>query len=495
MRTPSSSPFLGLIATLGAVVACNGPDDPVLRAQVPEIAVTPSALDFEGAVVPLVSEDAVRIANAGRAPLEIQARIEGDDLRPWSLPVTEATLAAGEDLPLPVRFQPATYLPFSADLVITSNDEDTPEVRVPLSGEGIAGPVPDILVDPPSMDFGTASSSQVAVIQVRNAGQAPLTLGTIAQQGSGRFRIDPDPSGTTIAPGNTLPVVVYWDPADGETGDDGILTVPSDDPDEPEVDVLLIGNGGSDLQWPQAVVDCPATTDPPGFVSLDGRDSTDPEGHLPLTYRWRLVGVPTDSTGQSTSSGYLTSPGAAVTDLFTDAVGDYQVELVVENAIGLVSAPARCTIEAIPDEDLAVELTWNTARADLDLHLARNDATLFSGADDVSYCNKRPGWGVSGTADDPELELDDRAGLGPENINLPAPADSAYTARVHYFDDKGDNIVTATVRVYIEGVQAFEASRNLSRNEVWDVARIAWPAKTVGALAVDPYDAPRRVCP
>jgi len=483
-----------LLAVL-PLLACGEPDVPQIRAQVPEIAVSPAVLDLGQAIVPLVTEADVTIANAGRADLDVTATLEGDDLRPWSLPVTTATIGAGETLPLSVRFTPPTYLDFEATLRIDSNDEDTPTVYVPLSGEGVAGPVPDIVVTPASIDFGESSVPVVEVLQVRNAGQAPLQLGTLAQTGSGRFDIDPDPSDTTIAAGNVLPVVITWTPADAETGDDGILTFSSNDPDEPEVDVLMVANGGSDVDWPQAVVDCPDTTDPPGFVTLDGSDSTDPEGFTPLTYRWSLAATPTDATGQSTSSAYLTSPGAAVTDLFTDAVGDYTVTLVVQNSVGLTSAPARCVIEAIPDEKLAVELTWNTPRADLDLHLARNGVGLFGSDDDVSYCNKRPSWGTSGTADDPELELDDRNGLGPENINLPEPAAGTYRARVHYFDDNGDDVVTATVRIYIEGEVAFEASRNLSRNQVWDVADVNWPAMTVGALASESYTAPRRICP
>lgn len=484
-----------LFAPIALLAACGSPDAPAVRALVPEAAVSPAALDFGDAVVPLVHEEAVLVTNAGRAPLEFTATLTTADARPWSLPVAAGTVAAGESLPVVVRFTPPTFLDFTATLTLTTNDEDTPTLDIPLSGVGVAGPVPDIAVDPPSLDFGTSGAPVVEVLRVRNAGQAPLVLGTIAQTGSGRFAIDPDPSGTTIAPGDLLPVVVTWTPVDAETGDDAILTLPSNDPDEPEVDVVLVGNGGSDLAWPQADIACPGTTSPPGLLSLDGRGSTDPEGNTPLTYAWTLARLPTDSTGQVVSSAYLTSPTAAVTDLFVDAVGTYEVQLAVTNAIGLTSAPDRCVIEALPDEDLVVELTWNTPRADLDLHLARNGATLFSGLDDVSYCNRRPSWGGAGSADDPSLALDDRAGFGPEQIQIPAPAPGDYLARVHYFDDNGDGVVTATVRVYVRGALAFEASRNLSRDQVWDVASVAWPAGTAGALAVEPYPAPRRTCP
>jgi hypothetical protein len=114
----------------------------------------------------------------------------------------------------------------------------------------------------------------------------------------------------------------------------------------------------------------------------------------------------------------------------------------------------------------------------------------------VSWCNRTASWGAPGTADDPRLDLDDRSGLGPENISIPSPADGTYDVRVHYFDDHGDDVVTATVRVYLAGElePALEASRNLRRNQVWDVAHIRWPEATAAPLPGDPTSTPRRTC-
>ncbi len=476
-------PWLLLLA------ACTA-DGPAVNRLLPELAVAPAAVDFGERTALLVHEETLFLTNSGRAPLEINLALEGDDA--FSIAVAEARLGAGESLPLPIVFQPATFLDYSGTLVLTSNDEDDPRVDVDLAGAGVPGPLPDILLSTQSVDFGEVDGDRTEVITVRNVGTAPLQLGTVAQAGSGAFELLSSPSNQVIAPQNELPIVVRYAPPTPD-GDSGKLTIPSDDPDESSLEVVLLGNGGADFPYPVARIDCPGPIDPPSFVPLDGSDSSDPEGHLPLTYAWRLVSVPEDLDGTAISAGYLTSPSGDTTRLWADAVGPYEVELVVTNALGVRSAPARCAVEAVPAEDLLIELTWNTPRADLDLHLARNAASLFHVPNDVSYCNRRPSWGS--IDNNPRLDLDDRGGHGPENISVQGPADGDLDVRVHYFDDAGDDVVTATVRVYIEQVLALQASKNLARDEVWEVATVRWPQKTAAARADPASPAPRRQCP
>ncbi|MCB9680220.1 MAG: choice-of-anchor D domain-containing protein [Alphaproteobacteria bacterium] len=485
-------PRTPLPLVLLAALAC-APDTPQIRAQVPEIGVAPDPLAFGDQAVPLPAEARFFVSNAGRAELTFQLALEDDADGVFVLPVTEGSVSAGDSLPMAVRFTPTTYLDYTANLVITSNDEDTPELVLAVTGTGVAAPLPDILVDPLSIDFGDVPAERTEIVTVRNTGTAPLSLGTLRQVGSPSFTLLTDPSGNTIAPGDDVPIVIRYAPTSTD-GDSGSLVVPSDDPDEAEVEVLLLGNGGADYAYPEAVIDCPGPVDPPGFVTLEGYDSFDPEGHTPLSYAWSLVAVPTDSTGAPVSSGYLTNDVSESTALWADAVGTYEVELSVTNSIGVRSAPTRCLVDAIPDEELLIELTWSTSNADLDLHLAQAGNALFSRPGDATWCNRSPSWGASGTADDPRLDLDDRAGHGPENISIDAPADGTYDVRVHYFEDQGDDVVTATVRVYVLGDLAFQASQNLSRNEVWDAARVNWPAGTVGALSAPVYAATHRQC-
>jgi hypothetical protein len=254
------------------------------------------------------------------------------------------------------------------------------------------------------------------------------------------------------------------------------------------VEVPLLGNGGGDFPWPVASIDCPGVAEPPEVVDLSGEASTDPEGHEPLTYAWELTRRPPGSRAELSN---LASPR---TRFFADVAGEYEVQLAVTNTLGVRSAPDRCAIEAIPADALHVELTWDTPGADLDLHVMDGDAALFSIPGDCTWCNPRPAWGATGSADDPRLDLDDRGGFGPENINVEAPADGTYDVSVHYFAEHGDDAVTATVRVYTYGALAAERSRILYRNEVWDVARVNWPAGTVGVLSAPSYAAPARAC-
>lgn len=67
----------------------------------------------------------------------------------------------------------------------------------------------------------------------------------------------------------------------------------------------------------------------------------------------------------------------------TDVAGEYTVGLVVTNTDGVSSAKRSCKMDAIPTEQLHVELSWSTNSADLDLHLVMVDevATCEDGLD------------------------------------------------------------------------------------------------------------------
>ena len=171
------------------------------------------------------------------------------------------------------------------------------------------------------------------------------------------------------------------------------------------------------------------------------------------------------------------------------------MKLTVTNGIGTSSAPATCDIVATPADALHVELSWDTSRADLDLHLIEEGSELFDTPGDCSWCNKTPKWAASGTSDDPRLDLDDRAGYGPENINILEPAAGQYTVMVHYYDDLGDDDVVATVRVYLNhsATPVFTDSQLMGRNQVWEPARINWPAATVAPIDTL-MTAPHRTC-
>ncbi len=473
------------------LIACGGPETNI-RTLTPELVVVPEEAAF-GEVAALTSADInLAIVNDGKRELNATFTIEGADAAVFTIPVDAVDVALDTTFDLPVTFAPPTFLAYEATLVIDSNDEDEPRKEIPLTGTGVFAPMPDVCINPQVMDWGPVMSgtSVPMVLAIENCGTADLALGVMTQVGSGAFRVDPnsDPSNATVSPGETQPVFVYYEPTN-DAGDNGELLIPANDPDMPEISVTMLGNGGGTFDYPVALIDCPLTAAPPEVVVLDGTGSYDPAGLTPLSYQWNLVNQPNGSTAEL--SDYIGSS----TSFLADLGGQFEVQLQVGNTAGVWSAPERCFIDAVPADDIHVELTWDTTSVDLDLHLMQNtSASIYDVPEDCNWCNQNPDWGNAGANDDPRLDLDDQSD-GPENINILAPVDGAYPVAVHYYDPLGGPTTTATVAVFTNGVEVYRDSKVMTRNQVWSVGQVNWPAGTFGVYADPLFNATRRQCP
>ncbi|MDH3793226.1 MAG: choice-of-anchor D domain-containing protein, partial [Rhodospirillales bacterium] len=97
-----------------------------------------------------------------------------------------------------------------------------------------------------SIDYGSVviGTRQFGLVNIRNLGDADLTVTTLTLGGSLDFQLNnPDQEPPfTIRPGRSASIGVDYIPSDGGV-DAGTLDVASDDPDEPVVQVVLSGSG------------------------------------------------------------------------------------------------------------------------------------------------------------------------------------------------------------------------------------------------------------
>ena len=257
---------------------------------------------------------------------------------------------------------------------------------------------------------------------------------------------DSEPIDTDVADADT----------DADADADADTDTDADADTDADTDTDTDADADTDADPPTALIDAPDARFRYEDLVFDGTGSTDPLGQ-DLTYEWSLSSAP------SGSAAVIDDPGDGTALVTPDAVGDYEVRLIVEAEDGRRSAPARTTAAAYIDEGLWVEIAWSVAGDDLDIHLLDADGVL-DGTDDCYYATLTVDWGRTGSAtDDPTLLADDIAGTGPEIIAIPQPANGTYHVWVNDYEGSVQNGANATtVTVYVNGAVAFTDTVDIS---------------------------------
>ncbi len=240
--------------------------------------------------------------------------------------------------------------------------------------------------------------------------------------------------------------------------------------------------------FPVAVCDASPNPVTPPFeaATFDGSGSYDPDDIAIVSYVWELVSSPPGST-LPMPAGPITSPIRS--GFVPELAGDYVARLTVTNERGNENS-CEITLNAVPTQDLWVEMFWQYSGDDMDLHVLAPGGVLETDSDCyyancVDYGWGSLDWGQSGYAgDDPRLDLDDISGTGPENINIGEPATGVYTVVVHDYPGSqyagGNNV---TVNIYLGGALEFSDTRTISGEDTYTYfARIDWATKTVQGL-------------
>jgi hypothetical protein len=248
---------------------------------------------------------------------------------------------------------------------------------------------------------------------------------------------------------------------------------------ESETDIETANNE----ETPVAICDVnPASVTPP-FESATwyGSDSYDPNGQA-ISYQWELISYPEGTAAT------LSSNQPDVSGFTPDQAGDYIGQLTVRNEDGLTDT-CEATLQAIPVQNLWIEMFWEYSGDDMDLHLIApnmNWQNYKTTDQDCYYGNcvwSGLDWGTFGQSyDDPRLDLDDIPGTGPENINVDEPESTGpYTVVVHDYPGSvymGANNVT--VNIYLGGSLVWTDTRTISGEDDYiPFTMVDWAAGVV----------------
>ncbi len=235
---------------LGILFACQDITLTKVQNPEPEIVILPEIIDFGN--IRSGEETGVEeltIVNAGDevlllSPLNLIAgndrfSIDHDETEDWEL-------QPGEGIQVDVYYEPQTFESNGGLIEVVSNDDETPQIEVPILGKGDA---PVMTVGPSEFDYGTISMGcdNEERITIRNDGNLPLTIDSVTQMVTQpvdilmEFGSLPSPP-WLLDPNQEIDFLVSYIPTD--TGsDESYIVVRGDDPLTPEVEVEQVGEG------------------------------------------------------------------------------------------------------------------------------------------------------------------------------------------------------------------------------------------------------------
>ena len=505
----------------------SGADVVILRSlpSTSNIRVDPEPISFGRVAAGGTDEMIVSVTNTGNAPMEVNNMFTAGSIdfsiTAQSVETLPFILQSNEFMSVTITYSPLEDGFDEGSLIIAHRQAETDDSfenkMVDINANG-AEPCISVTHEE-GYDFGQRLIGQISeeIFTVTNCSDAvagqPLIIdgmnwvvehdwfGIIPTAGDLALDVDSLMADGTveIEPQGSRNFTVTFAPTEEAVAEASFEILSNDEIKNP-LDIQLRGLG-SNNECPVAVATCTVrgmtagsnelNANPLDNIDCDASQSYDADGAI-SSYNWEIIARPEGSTASFTPSGSVVSPS-----FFVDLAGRYTFRLNVFDEDNTPSCePADVNIVAIPDEAIHIQLVWDTPTdsdqtdtigTDVDLHFLHSNGDWNDRTWDCYYGNRTPNWGdPNSTQDDPSLDIDDTNGAGPENINLDEPEDGTqYRVGAHYYDNLSLGNSYATVRIYIDHVEAFEivdkllTNGNSSTQDMWDVASIDWPSRTV----------------
>ena len=510
------------------------------------------ALPFGTQDISVRVEQTFTVTNPSNLELQFESfELIGDPAFEFKNPPPDV-IPPGLSAQIAVTLRPQLESTINADIVIVSDANNTPtnaegksEIVIPVSLTGVDNGVPDIEIvpvdcgttSPLAVDFGRVATGGITIcaLEVRNLGTRELFFDNVefidreepadsapeaALNITGIIPTPDTPLRPTSAENPPLSLRLTFSP-DALGRYAGTIRFQTSDPDEPTVDVPVVGLG---VTGPTCVARIKSVN---GVDAVGGGVNVEPlddvvlttEGSTPATPDGAIVATSwTLEERGPDSTVILSSPNTTETGFVfanrrgLDVAGRYEACAQVTDELGTASQNRCCVdFEAIPSQSFLVQLTWAQSTGDMDLHVTKKGGTGgycvtslgggSSGVDapfttgscgantDCGYYNCRttdssfPDWdGVAGrTTGDPSLDIDDLTGFGPENINVDLAVPGSYGFGATTFSS---GTFLMTMRIFVFGRLAGEWQEEIT-SDFWEVGLIHFTADDPGRPCVE----------
>jgi len=209
--------------------------------EVPVISVSPLSINFGNVTLNDTEREDIVVSNNSLSDINLRLNNVSIDNSIFKETISTFILAKDEALNIPITFSPVDTSPQTGTLTIESNDTNTGDILIPLSGVGIAAPNIQVLTS--NINFGMIGIGNTSdkILRIINSGVLDLSISNIVSSNS-MFTISP--ISATISPSDFFEFTITYTPIAAVT-DTGHLTITSNDPDTPVLeDVTLLGSGG-----------------------------------------------------------------------------------------------------------------------------------------------------------------------------------------------------------------------------------------------------------